>query len=230
MEKILITVRADENIKDMTDISFPFIEAYAKKCNAEILVLDTDIPNIHRHYRILQLKDLFLSYDRILNLDADILIKYDCPNIFDMISEDKIACIFEDKGTRQAHRRKTIGDIQAKRGDVGWREGYINTGFILFSKQYKEVFNVDENNLWEEPGYDDVELGYNMHKLNIQIHELPFQFNHMTMFSEQWNNYANRFNSYVIHYAGVGLFGPCKDRVEMMIQDAAILHKIERYA
>jgi len=229
MENRLITVRADKNIKDMTDISFPFIEAYAKKCNAEILVLDTDIPNLHRHYRILQLKDLFLYYDRILNLDADILIRHDCPDIFCMIPEIYVACIFEDKGTRQEHRRKTIRDIQIKRGDVGWKEGYINTGFILFSKQHEDVFNVDENNLWEEPGYDDIELGYNMHKLGIQIYELPFQFNHMTMFSEQWNNYTNRFNSYVIHYAGVGLFAICKNRVEMMRQDAAILHKIERY-
>lgn len=227
MESRLITVRADNNIKDMTDISLPFIYEYAKKCGAEVYILDKDIEGLHRHYRILRLYDLFEHYDRILNLDADILVKYNCPNVFDIIDVSNVACIYEDKGTRQDHRRNTIKHIQQIRGNVNWNQGYINTGFILFSRCHRHIFNYNGERLWEEPGYDDIELAYRMHKSNIFIHELPYQFNHMTMFSEGWNNSANRFNSFVIHYAGIGLFAPCSNRVEMMRQDSNILKRME---
>ena len=229
MERRLITVRADKNISDMTDITLPFIYRYAYKCNANVEILDKDIEGLHRHYRIMRLYDLFDNYDKILNIDADILIKHDCPNIFNMIDSDTVACIYEDKGTRQEHRRNTIKLIQQIRGNVNWSYGYINTGFILFSKQHKDIFDYTDKNLWEEPEYDDIELAYRMHKSNIKIQELSYKFNHMTMFSEAWNNYANRFNSYVIHYAGVGLFAPCGNRTEMIRQDSCILNRLEKY-
>ena len=38
MKKLIVT-RADDNIKEMTNITFPLIEEYAKKCGADFKVL-----------------------------------------------------------------------------------------------------------------------------------------------------------------------------------------------
>ena len=104
------------------------------------------------------------------------------------------------------HRHERIRKVQNKFGDVGWTEGYINTGVFLVSKPHKKIFEKINGEYWTDRGYDDVHLGYQIHKNNFSIHELPYQFNHMTMFSEPWNGSPSRFDSYIIHYAGAGIF------------------------
>jgi len=228
--KLLIATRADDNIKWMTDFTHPMIKRYAERCNAEFTILSGNTYQrnyngaVHNHYRILDLYNLLNKYDRILSLDSDILIQKTCPNIFDEVPEEKIGTIYEDKGSREKFRRSLITSIQEKRGDIGWTEGYINTGVFIVSKCHKSIFKVDLDNLWLDFGQDDVELGYQINKLKFPIHELPFQYNHMSMFSEVFNNYASRFDSYIVHYAGNG-HSSIIPKQEHMIQDYYLLKR-----
>ena len=222
--KRLITTRADDGIKEMCEVTHPYIINYAKKCDADFLVIE-DSKDFHPHYRILQLYDMFDKYDSILMVDSDILITNSCPNIFEYVDDETVGTIYEDKGSRKLHRRNLIQKVQEERAEVGWTKGYVNTGFILFPKTVKEIFNLDQNKVWMDFGQDDIELGYQMHKYAFNIQELSFKFNHMTMFSEDWNNNASRFDSYVIHYAGSGLFAPCINRTELIKQDNNLLKK-----
>ena len=200
--KLAIATRADENIKEMTDITHPVIEKYAKKCGADFIVLG-DKGEPHYHYRILQLYDLFEKYDRIISMDSDILIRDDCPDLFKIVPENMVGSVLEDKGSRMIDRRQRIQKIQMSFGNADWKTGYINTGVAVFSKEHRDIFK-ERKKLWFDYGYDDVYLGYWIHKLGFKISELPFQFNHMRCFSEDWNGNPDKFNSYIIHYAGGG--------------------------
>lgn len=217
MKKLIVT-RADDNVKDWSDITHPIIKEYAKKVDADFLILNDGTVHPYSHFRILKCYDLFDKYDRILSLDTDILIMPNCPNIFDVVPEDSIGTVLEDKGSRLQHRRQIILEAQKQFGDCNWREGYVNTGVFVVSKCHKELFSIQEKNMWHGFGEDDVTLGYQINKLNLKLFELPFQYNHMSMFSENWNNYASRFDSYIIHYAGNGFY-PQVSRVEQMKQD-----------
>ena len=139
-------------------------------------------------------------------IDSDMVITPHCTNPFDVVDEEKIGSIYEDKGSRLAHRRSLIQAAQGWAGSVGWTEGYINTGFAVFSKKHRDIFQPIQGQYWTGWGSDDVHLGWKIHRLGFEIQELPYQWNHMTMFSEDWNNYANRIYSNIIHYAGVGIF------------------------
>ena len=227
MENRLVVTRSDNGIKEITDITHNTLVNYAEKCEAEFIILEDAPEGLHPHWRILQLYDLFEEYDRILMLDSDVLILKNCPNLFALVSPDMIGSIYEDVGSRLEKRRSVIYDIQQQRGNVGWESGSPNTGCFICSKEHREIFNVDRNNLWPHfLGADDVELGYHIHRLGFKIWELPFRFNHMTMFSEPWNNSASRFDSFIIHYAGTGIFlHTCKNRLENIRQDALILSK-----
>lgn len=226
MEKRLIAVRSDDNVKDYAELTLPLIEDYAQKCEADFLQIQ-DCKGLHPHYRIMQFYELFDEYDRILSMDSDVIIRSFCPNIFNEISFDTIATVLEDKGSRQEDRRQRLKLVQEKFGDVGLKEGYINTGFALFSKDHKDLFKErDENNLWMSYGYDDVYLRYMIEKLNLKIQELPYQFNHMSMFSEEWNGFQSRFNSFVIHYAGQG-FSNIVKRDDQIKQDYLLLKKYD---
>ena len=211
---LAIITHADDNVKQMKGISHPLIEQYADKCNADYINMThkCDVPHA---YRILKLSQYLEQYDRILNLDSDIIINKDCPNIFDHVPQDHIGTIYEDVGTRQGDRRQRIHKSQQKFGEIGWKTGYINTGVLLVSKIHQNIFQPINGELWMNLGYDDVHLGYNINKNKHLIHELEYKWNHMSMFSEPWNGNADRFKSHIIHYAGKGLFDK-GNRIEQM--------------
>lgn len=209
MKKLIVT-RADANVKEIADITIPLMKKYANYCDADFKILSEPAPFLtsdHKpHYRILKVRELLEEYDRVLCLDVDILLNKDIPNIFDIVPEDKIGSIFEDKGSRKSHRKAIMDKVQSEWGDVNWREGYTNGGVFLLSKQHKDIFLPHNNQYYTDWGSGDVHMSYMARKLKYNIQELPFKWNHMTPFSESWNNYANRFDSFIIHYAGVGIF------------------------
>ena len=223
--KLLVVTRADDKIKEMTDITLPSITEYAKKIGADFKILSHKpllmTEDNRPHYRILEVENLLDEYDRVLCIDCDMIVNKNCPNIFDIVPEDKIGTIYEDKGTRRGNRLQKIKDIQKKWGDVGWKDGYTNAGTFVLSKKHKDIFKPHNGEYWTEWGSVDVHFSYNIHKYNMKVHELDFKWNHMTMFSEPWNNNADRFDSYIIHYAGVGIYDKEKNktRIEQIKND-----------
>ena len=227
-KKLAIVTRADENIREMTDLTLPFMLKYADKCGADFIILADDAPFLTEdnkpHYRILEIEKLFDKYDRILNLDADMIVTPDCPNIFEVVPEDMIGSIYEDKGSRQPDRRSKIWGIQNVWGDVGWREGYTNAGTFLMSKMHRDIFKPHGDEYWLAWGSADLHLSYNIHKYNFKVHELEYKWNHMTMFNEPWMGSPNRFESHIIHYAGGGVFdNGVGSRLEQIRKDIEIL-------
>jgi hypothetical protein len=210
MNKFAMVTRCDENVEELTKVTHPILMDYAVQWGCDFITLDqkeewmTDYELAH--YRILRVRELLEKYERILVIDSDVVIMPSCPNPFEVVPEDKIGSIYEDKGSREALRQGVIISIQERFGDVGWEEGYINTGFFVVSRQHSNIFQKINDQLWTGFGYDDALLGYNIHKFGHEVYELPFQFNHMSMHSESWNGEASRFNSFVIHYAGLARF------------------------
>lgn len=225
--KLLVTTTADNNIKDMTGLTHPIIKHFAKKWDADFLVLDQDancdVPMGKIHYRIMQLYYLLGEYDRILNLDSDIVINKDCPNLFNIVPYVCIGTIFEDKGSRLTNRRNRIKDVQLAWGDVAWDRGYINTGVFVVSRSHRRIFRKFKDQYWTKLGFDCIHLGYQIHRLGLIIHELNYKFNHMSMFSEEWNRgfgSLSRYLSDIIHYAGQANFPDRGDRTRVeLIRD-----------
>lgn len=224
---LLVTTTADKKIKEMTDLSHPIIKKFAKKWGADFLVLDKDadcdVPMGRIHYRIMELYNLLDEYDRILNLDSDVVINKGCPNLFDLVPHNEIGTILEDKGTRLENRRNRIMKIQFKWGMInwGWEAGYPNTGVFVVSQPHREIFRKFKGQYWTELGFDCVHLGYQIHRLGLKMFELSYKFNHMSMFSEPWHGSPSRFGSYIIHYAGAGGFldKGNRSRVELIRDD-----------
>lgn len=218
--KRLVVTRADDGIQEMTNMTFPVMKKFCKQWDVDFMVLDHKPPVMsddrRPHFRITKVADLLNDYDRVLNLDCDLLINKTCPNIFDVVPEDCIGTIYEDVGSRTGNRRARISNAQRVFGDVGWTEGYINTGVFLVSKIHGEIFAPINGRYYTQDGSDDVHLGYQIKRLGFKVHELPYTFNHMTMFSETG---ADRFDSYIIHYAGHGIFDDVRNRNEQIRKD-----------
>lgn len=196
-----IITRADENIKEITDLTLPYLEMYAKYVGADFHIISekAEILTADRqeHYRILHATKLFEKYDRILNIDADTLVLPHCPNIFDIVPKTHIGAVCEDVLTRQDSRRRQIQAVQLVWGSVGWQSGLINGGVFVWSKQHKNILNPVKGEYWLQFGSAQVHIGYNIAKYNHRVCVLPSKFNHMNLFGD-------RKDAYIIHYAGTG--------------------------
>jgi len=209
--KLLMVTRSDKKFAPIASLTHPILQIFAKKWNADFIILSKNHNCCHtKHgnilYRILDIYDLLGIYDRVLNLDSDMVINKNCPNLFEIIPDDKIGVIFEDKGSRRENRLTRIKRIQRAWGNIGWKQNYINIGTFLVSRLHKKIFTPFAGRYWEQLGFADVHFGYQIHRLKFKIFELSWRYNHTSMFSEPWNGAPSRFNSHIIHYAGQGQF------------------------
>tara|TARA_Y100000593_G_scaffold95019_1_gene198395 strand:- start:3397 stop:4125 length:729 start_codon:yes stop_codon:yes gene_type:complete len=228
--KLLVTTRADAAFTPWVELTHPIIRQYAQRINADFLVLDEGqdcreatggIGNGIYQYRIMKHYDLHATYDRILHLDSDMILTPDCPNLFDVVPDDHVGTILEDKGTRKLQRLQCVANAQKQFGDIGWKQDYINTGVFVTSKCHKDVYLPIQGKYFVDWGTDDIHIGYHIKRLGYPIHELSYHYNHMTMFSEAWNGNPDRFDSYIIHYAGAGIFDGSRasSKLEQATQD-----------
>jgi len=226
--KLLVTTRADEGIKSMTDYTHPVIKYYADKVGADFQVMGHESGCTHNqgrwHYRIFKHKELHKEYDRILHIDSDTVITPNCPNIFEVVPYDCIGTVYEDKGSRAVNRHERIKKAKTQFGNIDWTHGYIDTGVFLTSKIHRDIFQTIDNNYYEDNGFDDVHLGYLINKYKFKVHELDYRWNHMTMFSEPWNGSPSRFDSHIIHYAGAGTFNK-PNKLEQIKSDVYHFYK-----
>jgi len=206
--KLLVATSADAGIKNYTHYTLPIQKMWAKKWGADYMVLDD--PAYSRRamwcYRTLIFYDLFEEYDRILYLDADLIINKSCPNIFDIVPYDTIGAVLEDKGSRRKERLDRIKRTKAHLGDIDWQEGFFNMGVYIVSKVHRDMFQRVDGKLWEDMGWDSPFYSYQIARLGYKYIDLGYKFNHMSMFSEPWNGSPSRFDSYIIHYAGGAKF------------------------
>tara|TARA_R110002020_G_scaffold130148_1_gene291277 strand:- start:27447 stop:28151 length:705 start_codon:yes stop_codon:yes gene_type:complete len=229
--KYLLTTRADATVADWAELVHPVFRKYAEKVGADFLILDeslnctaarTGIGDGLWHFRIMKHYDLHEIYDRILHFDSDILLTPDCPNLFDHIPYDCIGTVYEDVGSRAPQRVQCMNNAQRQFGEIGWQNGYINTGVFMTSKCHRDIFQPIDGQFFTDWGTDDVHIGYQIKKHGFKVKPLEYQFNHMTMFSEAWNGSPDRFDSHVIHYAGRGVFD---DEASDKIEQAKLDHK-----
>ena len=229
MSKYAIVTRSDDNIQTMSELTHPSIKSYANKCEADLLILDKEPPVMTEdnrpHYRIVHVYDILDEYDRVILLDTDMLVKKSCPNLFEVVPENKVGTIYEDVGEALPDRRMRIKKIQSEWGDVGWETGYTNAGTTVISKCHRDIFLPHNGHYYLPWGSADLHLSYMIHKNNFEVHELPFQYNHMTMFSDSWNSSADRFKSHIIHYAGGGMFD-APARIEQIRRDKQRLEEM----
>ena len=150
-----------------------------------------------------QTGNYFDKYDRILRLDSDIIITPNCPDLFEMTDEKYIYGVREDVG---GHGKNTVSKqitiVKESCGDIPeWKEGFINGGVVLSSKQHHEMYNIDDivDNIYDinlggmkEQTY----LNWRINKLGFEVKYLDYKFNHVGIFPQNYNN------SYIIHFAG----------------------------
>jgi len=203
----------------------PYFEAYADRIGADLVKM-TEIPIVQRpiyenaystkvvkyeaaplypsaHWLKLALHHwLHKKYRRVLYLDADLIIRPDCPNLFEIVPEAKMGLFNEGDFTPRA---MVLHDAKIKMGDLpGW-DGftYYNTGVMVVSRFHRHVFAFPEGPIMplKFPFGEQTYLNHRIISRKVPVHELPWQMNRMSIMNK-WLG-VSRLDSYVVHYAGV---------------------------
>ncbi|MDP6709597.1 MAG: glycosyltransferase [Alphaproteobacteria bacterium] len=211
---------------------------YATRVGAELIVrtkLQLSRPegliyNMARAAKIQKLfmKELLAEYDRVLYLDADILVAPHAPDIFETYADPEVVYMFDEGG--YADRTVEIDAVSRLLGLEGdWprhdgRPVYYNSGVILCSRgcplfdlfQLEEVGMIDESLRLVDQTY----INYLVNRHGLEAQSLDPRFNRMEILGDD----ERRLEAYFIHYAGSGYARRKKFRYRTFIDDYRSLY------
>ena len=142
------------------------------------------------------------TYDRILYLDTDIIVREDCPNLFDVVPCDQLGMFNEAPFTDRS--RELLIDV-CRQYDVvlpEWDGRYFNSGVMVISQAHRALFEKPETEVCNF--YEQTYLNMRIAQLELPMFDLPYQFNRMTCMDRLTGEH--RLASYIVHYAGALYF------------------------
>lgn len=149
------------------------------------------------------------AYDRVVYLDRDVIVRADCPSLFDLVVKDHIGAVASEQ---EGHN--LLFHIEPKMTPLCERVGttmdftneYINSGVLVFSPHvHKSAFEaarclhgVSPKRSWEV--YDQGCLGLGIKWSGTPLHLLPPDFNRCGQ--RLWDHWTPEMDSFIWHFCG----------------------------
>jgi hypothetical protein len=221
MRNAVVTVAVGNGL-EWLEISEPTMRAYAKKLNAEFVALtDVTCPPFACGEKW-QVFDMYDTYERILFLDADIIVRPTAPDLFRLVPEDRIG-LYDDYADLfgWAWLYSEYEEIQKEqRFEVKPVPTCYNTGLVMASRGHREI--------WRQPNFFRPSHTYEQSLINLKIaeHGLPvFALDRRTHW-QWWSDRGRGLDKegQFLHYAGI------KDHAERLIlmREAAVSVSVEK--
>jgi len=193
----------------------PFLQVYAKRIGVPVLTINTLPPGITNPQlaKLLWIESVFKEYERVLFLDADIIVSPKCTtNIFDIVPAQSVGmcvCPYLSSDVVECQTRLNIVQqfwpelAQDKRMDFVYR--MLNSGVMVIPVAHKSAFNMNVQDVQKmcDAGRkakvhvtDQDVINYRLIEQNVPLYPLGIQWNCMWY---QWH-YINRFSIHMAHY------------------------------
>ena len=204
----VVTVTIGEEFRQIADLTHPLMAAYARRIGADFISLhgDTAKPWLEKF----RLFDFLGLYQRVMFLDTDVIVKPDCPDLFEIVPADTFGAWLTSR--HGPGFDPLIARIQQHLPDLGWRKTYFNSGVLVVSQKHRAAFAKPIE--YEDEMYDQTLLNYRVQKLGYTIFDIGYNFNHTAAATL----IADRLASHILHYAGAG-----RARVDMIGSDLRLL-------
>lgn len=204
----VVTICIGDEYKKISKFTHPLIKSYAERIRAEFVVLDKiSMSKTSPHWEKFSIFHLLNKYERILYLDTDLIVRSDCPNLFDIVPSSKLGAFNEAPFTEKRYGSliQACNDYDVKLKD--WNGKYYNTGVMVVSRTHKYLFKKPEKESFNfyEQGYLNMvisrETRTNEAKIDgVVMFDLPYKFNRMACMDRFTGE--ERHASYIVHYAG----------------------------
>lgn len=232
MKKAVLTISTGKQFKEMAEVTHPTLKAYADKCGADFIVWDQMDPKfLHAGFMKYNISKLFdAGYDRVLYLDTDILIRDDCPDLFEKVPEGSFAAFYEGNFVNRQPAMAQYARL-FNQGEFAnhWVAGgqYFNSGVMLIDKEAAPAFSNVPSPLIES-FYEQTGLNYQVARYLAEnpsaftVCRLNYKYNRMSCMDRLTGE--PRHDSFILHYAGVpreGIVNRIKEDLEIWENRAA---------
>lgn len=197
-DKVIVTICIGESYNKIGNFTHPLLENYAKRIGADFIKITESKCSTPHWEKFLSIYSLLNKYKRVLYLDTDIIVRDDCPDLFEQVPEHLLGMFNEAPFTDG----RVIAMENAGR-DYGinlksWNGKYYNTGVMLVSRPHKYLFIKPDKEIpyFYEQSYLNLIFARNA----APIYDLEYKFNRMTCMDRFTGE--DRHASYIIHYAG----------------------------
>jgi lipopolysaccharide biosynthesis glycosyltransferase len=202
MKKTAIaTFYHNEGFKPVVNITYPRFKAYAAKCGADFVEIDHSqilFPAIY--WSKLLIFGLFnKGYERVLWLDADIIVAKHAPNIFELFPNDTLGMLNEGKyfPDRLIQLQSYIGAMDYPSSICLRPEKYYNVGVMLIPKEKAYMLSVP-NKFIGSPMPEQDHINFMSVMTHTEITDIGYKWNHITGLKE-----PDRRDSYFIHFTNL---------------------------
>jgi hypothetical protein len=186
--RAVVTLAVGDSLGELAALTVPSQQAYAQRLGADYLVIrKLVIDSVAPFYEIFQLHDFFDTYDRILYLDLDVLVRNDCPNLFHIVPASDLGVFFESPLKDWSEE---ISQIQKEWRPLGWSRDYFNNGVMVMSRRHQVLFKPEFELPRKVLYFNQTVINYLAQAHGLSFYDLGFEFNYMPilMWPSVWFN------------------------------------------
>ena len=216
-DRAVVVIDIGEGFKNISSMTRPTVESYAKKIGADFVVIDKmKYAKKYATFEKVQIKELLNKYRRILYLDLDLIVRSDCPDLFEEVPYEKVGVYNEGKYMdAQGVMAKACKYYKMK--IPKWERQFYNAGVFVVSRLHRDLFHFTGDEPVEFGKdfkyYDQPYFNLRIFNSNHKIHELSYKFNRMSTLDKHTGEH--RLSSYIVHYASA----PNEVREELIRDD-----------
>jgi len=198
MRKALVTVAIGDYFRKMARISYPGMLKYAMRTGAEMLVFTDPVYDQHQFDKMRACAEALKRFDRILYMDVDCLIHEECPDLFELVPQDRLGAMDEGRHATDEQRSVHAGLMRTAAVAYGMEETseFHNTGVLVASRQHASAFHVPK--VVEMPYGEQPLFNLNCAANGIQLHDIGPDFNRMP-----YHGRLSLGEPWIRHYAGM---------------------------
>ena len=199
MRTALVTTCVNEYQKNISQYTISNMKDYAKRIGTEFVCIDkADISQDHPELEKFKIFNLLNQFDRIIYFEIGVLIRDDCPNLFDMIPYDHFGA-FNDGAFIDHSKDMKIITEKFRAEITDWNRQYLNTNVMIISRCHKFLFDM--------PPIDVIDLdisallNFRIIRNKTKVKPLTYQYNRMPFVDELTGEH--RLASYIVNYTNV---------------------------
>jgi len=206
-KNLVLTISIGDYYNEVSKLTLPSIKAYAEKIGADFInISEFNKYYITQKWNKFHIHELLNKYNRIIYLDIDILVRDDCPNLFDVVPENKLGMFNEGRYVPRFEFLEQASEYYEEPLKK-WNGTFYNSGVMVISRMHKQIFKLPR-------GQDFVETDQpyiNLRILNdkVEMFGLDYKYNRMDILDTICG--VSRLDSYIVHYAGA----PKENNIQM---------------
>lgn len=195
-ERVLCTIIIGDMAKRCAEYTLPRLERYAKRIDAELVIVDKDIypqwPMGNKFF----IGSVASQYDRTFYADIDVWIRDSCPNVFDTFPAGSIYKHRDQDHLEQGHLERDSRLL----GYPGLVRNCWNSGVAVLDRKHADIWTPPKQVSEFTHTLEQSTAEINIHLKGYNVTQLPIEFNCQLWTKDVfWKHYPT---AHIVHLSG----------------------------